>query len=66
MDNDHLNGPWLCHVCDMKSTGPSKSCSACYKTTCNMHLQHVTVYNPETGLYQLQPVCLECAIAEVL
>ncbi len=63
MTNDSVAGPWLCHVCDLKSTGPSKTCSVCYKTTCATHLQHVTAYNPDNGLYQLQPVCLQCTVA---
>jgi hypothetical protein len=25
-------------------------------------LRHVTVYNPKSGLYELQPICLNCAI----
>ena len=63
MTNDNGDGPWMCHVCDLKSTGASKACSVCYKTTCATHLQHVTAYNSENGLYQLQPVCLHCAVA---
>lgn len=62
MSSDSGDGPWICHVCDFKSTGKSRACSVCYKTTCDTHLRHVTVYNPENGLYELQPVCLHCAI----
>jgi hypothetical protein len=62
MVSDSGGGPWLCHVCDVKSVGESRTCAACYKTTCDKHLRHVTAYNPKSGLYELQPICLNCAI----
>jgi hypothetical protein len=62
MVTEGVGGPWICHVCDFKSVGESKVCSSCYKTTCDTHLRHVTVYNPGSGLYELQPICLNCAI----
>jgi len=56
------NTPWMCHICDYKSTGgESTACSVCYKTTCMQHLKHVSVYNSESGLYELRPICLYCA-----
>lgn len=57
-------GPWICHVCDGKFTGPSIACAHCFKVTCARHLRHVPVRNRETGLYELQPVCLACALSE--
>ena len=54
--------PWICHVCDFKSTGTeSRACSVCYKTTCATHLKKVPTYNPESGLFEIQPVCVFCA-----
>lgn len=58
------SGPWLCHICDATGTGESIVCSHCYKVACAQHVKHVTSFNPETGLYQLMPVCLECALRE--
>jgi len=58
--------PWICHVCNLKSTGESTACSVCYMTTCSRHLQHITSYNRDTGLYELQPVCVNCVLARSL
>jgi hypothetical protein len=55
--------PWICHVCDYVSrTGESRACSVCYKTTCSAHLKQVPTFNPETRLYELQPVCVVCSL----
>ncbi len=62
MIDDSEGGFWLCHVCEYKSTGQSRACAACFKTTCDKHLRHVTVYNSGSGLYELQPICLHCAL----
>lgn len=59
-------GPWICHICDTKGNGESLTCSHCYKVACPQHIKHVTSYNPDTGLYQLMPVCLDCAIEGTL
>ena len=55
--------PWMCHVCDFtsKDTEPI-ACAFCYKVTCAIHLAHKTVMNEESGLYELQPICVECQI----
>ena len=66
MDGDSEGGYWLCHVCELKSIGKSRVCAACFKTTCDKHLRHVTAYNPASGLYELQPICLHCAIESTL
>ncbi len=58
--------PWICHVCDHKSqTGEGVACTVCYKTTCGLHLKHVSAYNPASGLYELQPVCIFCVGAKL-
>ena len=57
------NTPWLCHVCDLKSTGESTACSVCYRTTCSAHLQTRSVYNRDTGLYGLARVCVACVLS---
>jgi len=55
--------PWICHICDHKSVNSEPvACSVCYKITCAMHLVHKTVLSRETGLYELQPVCVDCQI----
>jgi hypothetical protein len=59
--NGNGPSPWICHVCDYKSqTGEGVACSVCYKTTCALHLKHVSSYNPASELYELQPVCILC------
>ncbi|PLY01732.1 MAG: hypothetical protein C0624_09875 [Desulfuromonas sp.] len=58
--------PWMCHICDVTSTSESTVCSICFKTTCGLHLKHITVLNKESGLYELQPVCLHCTIDKTL
>ncbi len=57
---------WICHVCDAKGSGESTACSVCYKTTCAAHLRHLTIFNPQSRLYELTPVCMECAVRETL
>ena len=46
--------------------GESLTCCSCFKVTCAKHLQHVSSYNQESGLYQLMPICLDCAIRETI
>ncbi len=66
MMDESGRSPWLCHVCNYtSSTTESIACSLCYKTTCSVHLKHVTAYNAESGLYELQPVCIHCAAAKL-
>jgi hypothetical protein len=60
------DSPWICHICDTKGSGESLTCSNCFKVTCAQHIKHVTSYNKETGLYQLMPICLDCAIREAI
>jgi len=64
--DDQSNSPWICHVCNLKSSGESSACSVCYMTTCSRHLKYKTVLNRETGLYELQPVCVECELRRML
>jgi len=52
---------WICHICDATGRGESRACAVCYKTTCALHLQTRSFYNEQSGLYELQPVCLWCA-----
>jgi len=60
------SSPWICHVCGHKShTGEGVACSVCYKITCALHLQHKSSFNPASGLYELQPICLLCAGAKL-
>lgn len=66
MNQDTSKSPWVCHVCDAKGIGESLTCCHCFMVTCAKHLKHVTSYNPDTGLYQLMPICLDCAIREVI
>ncbi|ORJ62505.1 hypothetical protein [Geothermobacter hydrogeniphilus] len=54
--------PWICHICDAKGSGESTACSRCYQVTCAAHLTHRSVYNPQSGLFELQPVCMACAL----
>ncbi len=66
MTNDIESTPWICHVCDYRSsTTESVACSVCYKTTCTAHLQHKSAFNAESGLYELQPVCIYCVAAKL-
>ncbi len=53
--------PWICHVCDKRAIGASTVCSVCYRTTCRAHLQGVTAYNRQNGLYEINWRCLFCA-----
>ena len=56
------HSPWICHICDYKSTqGESKTCDACYRVTCGQHLVRMTRYNRDSGLYEMADVCLDCA-----
>jgi hypothetical protein len=54
---------WICHVCDFTSSSTeSRACSVCYKVTCALHLQTVSSFNSESGLFELQPICALCAM----
>lgn len=66
MSQDKANSPWICHICDASGNGESLTCSNCFMVTCPQHLKHVTSYNAESGLYQLMPICLDCAIRETI
>lgn len=64
--NDTEHSPWICHVCDYRSSATeSTACSVCYKTTCAAHLKHVTTFNAASGLFELQPVCIYCALEKL-
>jgi len=67
MDSDNLQSAWICHVCDYSSNvGEGQTCSECYKITCNQHVTITSVLNPESGLYELKPVCVECQFKKQL
>lgn len=66
MNQDAPSTPWICHICDAKGIGESLTCGNCFKVACAKHIQHVTNYNSETGLYRLIPICLDCAIRETI
>jgi len=60
--NEFEASPWICHVCDYKSSSTeSRVCSVCFRTTCPLHLQRVSVYDRDSGLYVLADVCIACA-----
>lgn len=61
MDECGEKSPWICHICDHSGLGESQSCALCYMVTCPAHLQIKMIFNKETGLYELLPVCLCCA-----
>lgn len=63
MDDSGESSPWICHICDSTGKGAAQACTQCYMVTCPAHLQIKAVYNAETGLYELQPICLLCATA---
>ena len=65
MDESGESSPWICHICDATGRGEAQACARCYMVTCPKHLQAKAVYNAESGLYELQAVCLLCA-TEVL
>lgn len=66
MDNSP-GSPWICHVCDYKaSCGEGIACAVCYKTTCGAHLKKTPRFNADSGLFELQPVCVVCAMAPLL
>lgn len=55
------SSPWMCHVCGYCSTvGEGLACAECYKLTCREHMTVATVQNPESGLYELKQICVEC------
>lgn len=57
------SSPWICHICNHKGLGESVACAQCFQVTCPAHLTHKSVFNRETGLYGLQPVCMACSVA---
>jgi len=59
--DEETYSPWICHICNFQARTPSRVCGLCYMTTCTTHLQTLSRFNPETGLYELLPVCLSCA-----
>ena len=63
MDESGESSPWICHVCDSTGRGEAQACAQCYRVTCPAHLQVKAVYNQESGLYELQPICRLCATA---
>ncbi len=61
------NSRWLCHVCGYSSDiGTGQACAECYKICCRQHLTVTGVYNPESGLYELQQICVECQFKKTL
>jgi len=61
--DEQQKSAWMCHVCDLTSDKSEPiACAFCYKVTCALHLAHKTVLNKESGLYELQPICVECQI----
>ena len=56
------HSPWICHICDATSTTESQSCALCFKIACSAHLRKISLYNRETGIYEIRPVCLTCAL----
>ncbi len=62
MNNGPERSPWICHICDYKSSSEdSRTCELCYRVTCAQHLLRMSRYNQESGLYQMADVCLDCA-----
>lgn len=62
MNGEPQKSPWICHICDYKSSSSaSRTCSLCYRVACTTHLQKVSRYDEESGLYQLIEVCVACA-----
>jgi hypothetical protein len=54
-------GPWRCHICGYCSTiGEGLVCSECYRICCNDHITTATVYNEDSGLYELKLICVQC------
>lgn len=67
MTADDRQSAWMCHVCDYSSNiGAGQVCSECYKITCNQHTTICSVFNAESGLYELKPICVECQFKKQL
>lgn len=67
MSSDSENSPWMCHICGHSSRlGEGVACSQCYKITCPIHLLTTTVFNPASGLFELQQICVECQLKKQL
>jgi hypothetical protein len=69
MDRENMmeesGNTWICHICDFTSSSTeSRACSICYKIACSLHLKTVTEFNAESGLYELLPVCVVCAMRQ--
>lgn len=60
------SSPWICHICNHKGLGESVACTKCYQVTCSAHLTHKSVFNQESGLYVLQPICMACSVAQIV
>ncbi len=59
--------PWLCHICGYSSTlGEGQACAECYKISGRKHLIVATVHNPQTSLYELKQICVECQFRKTL
>lgn len=61
------SSPWLCHICDYRSNiSEGLTCAECYKICCRQHVTVATVLNPQSGLYELQQICIECQLKKNL
>lgn len=61
-DDSVVKSPWLCAICGDRGEGEGSACALCYMVVCPSHLQRQPVFNAETGLYELQPVCSCCRL----
>ncbi|WP_303721642.1 hypothetical protein [Malonomonas rubra] len=67
MNDDANHSPWMCHICDYCSNvGEGLVCSECYKITCPQHMTVASVLNPESGLFELKKICVECQLKKRL
>jgi len=61
MTDDH--SAWMCHICDYSSTTEEAiACASCYKIACRKHLRTSSIYNQQTGLYEIARVCALCQL----
>jgi hypothetical protein len=67
MSADFEPSPWICHVCGHTSTvGEGIACDQCYKIACRRHLVVASIYNPDSGLYELKQICVDCQLRKQL
>lgn len=67
MSDEEFHSPWMCHVCSFSSNvGEGLVCSECYKISCRQHTTISSAFNPQTGLYELKQVCVECLLKKQL